>query len=125
VALRDTERADAQVVRRVYSAVDVFKGGRKNDAPDLQIAFAENYRTSWETILGGVPAELFADNPRKWSGDHAASDVDETPGILISTRQLKQGEAEIIDLAPTALGWFGMKPPASYAGKTLLEAAAP
>ena len=25
---------------------------------------------------------LFADNPKKWSGDHAASDVTETPGIM-------------------------------------------
>ena len=40
------------------------------------------------SILGGVPRDLFADNPKKWSGDHAASDVKHTDGILISTRPI-------------------------------------
>jgi predicted AlkP superfamily phosphohydrolase/phosphomutase len=119
MALRDTERGNAPVVTQVYLASDVFQGGRSADAPDMQIAFAENYRTSWETILGGCPAGLFADNTMKWSGDHSASDVRETPGILISNRPLI-AETEIIDLAPTALRFFAKRPPAHFAGRSVL-----
>lgn len=121
LALRDKERGEAQVVAQVYIGREVFAGGRAADAPDLQIAFAEHYRTSWETILGGVPAELFADNTKKWSGDHAASDVADTDGILISNRPLSVEHAAIVDLAPTALAFFAQKPEPHHAGKALLS----
>jgi len=121
LALRDKERADAQVVAQVYLGGEVFAGGRSGDAPDLQIAFAEHYRTSWETILGGVPEPLFADNTKKWSGDHAASDVADTDGILISNRPLGVERAAIVDLAPTALSFFAQKPVPQHVGKTLLR----
>lgn len=123
LALRDTERAGAPVVRQVYLGSEVFRGGRAGDAPDLQMAFAEHYRTSWETILGGVPGTLFADNPKKWSGDHSASDVEDTHGILVSTRPIARDDAAIIDIAPTALSFFGRAAPAHYAGKPLLAPA--
>jgi predicted AlkP superfamily phosphohydrolase/phosphomutase len=122
LALRDTERDDAQVVRNVYDGSKVFQGKRASDAPDLQIAFAEYYRTSWETILGGVPEELFADNPKKWSGDHAASDVEETDGILVSSRAIAHETPAIVDLAPTITAFFG-KDTKGYAGRALLEPA--
>lgn len=122
LALRDTDRGGAQVVRQVYVGDQVFRGARAADAPDLQMAFAENYRTSWETILGGVPGDLFADNTKKWSGDHAASDVEDTHGILIATRPIARENPAIVDLAPTALTYFGQIAPAHYAGKTLLAA---
>jgi predicted AlkP superfamily phosphohydrolase/phosphomutase len=125
LALRDKERADAQVVAQVYVGREVFAGGRAADAPDLQIAFAEHYRTSWETILGGVPEALFADNTKKWSGDHAASDVADTDGILISNRPLSVERPAIIDLAPTALSFFAHKAEPQHAGKVLLPAPAP
>ena len=105
---------------QVYVGSEVFAGGRSGDAPDLQIAFAEHYRTSWETILGGVPEALFADNTKKWSGDHAASDVADTDGILISNRPLGVARAAIVDLAPTALSFFGQQPAAQHVGKALL-----
>lgn len=120
LALRDKERGDAQVVAQVYVGRDVFQGGRGADAPDLQIAFAESYRTSWETILGGVPAELFADNTKKWSGDHAASDVADTDGILISNRPITAERPAIVDFAPTALAHFGLKPMSEHVGQPLL-----
>lgn len=121
LALRDTEKADATVVRAVYRGREVFAGGRNADAPDLQVAFAENYRTSWETILGGVPAGLFADNPKKWSGDHAASDVEETSGILVSNRAITATTPDLVDFAPTALRFFGKSVPAAYVGHDLLQ----
>ena len=122
VALRDSECGGVPVVRTVYAGSDVLKGERAADAPDMQIAFAENYRTSWETILGGVPKGLFADNDKKWSGDHAASDVAETPGILISNRVIGPEIPSIVDFAPTAHGFFGKTAPVHYVGQSLLAA---
>lgn len=118
MALRDPEQGDSQVVRHVYTR-DVFKGQRAQDAPDIQIGFAENYRTSWETVLGGVPKGLFADNDKKWSGDHAASDVAETPGIVLSNRPIDRVEPHIADIAPTAHKLFQKPIPASYVGRSL------
>ncbi len=122
LALRDTDKGDVPVVRAVYLGSEVFVGGRSADAPDLQVAFVESYRTSWETILGGAPAGLFADNPKKWSGDHAASDVEETPGILISNRPLPVANPDLVDFAPTALRFFGKTVPRHYVGRDLRTA---
>jgi predicted AlkP superfamily phosphohydrolase/phosphomutase len=119
-ALRDVDKGNARVVSRVYLGRSVFTGGRASDAPDMQLAFAENYRTSWESILGGVPAGLFADNPKKWSGDHAASDVTETPGVILSNRRLPREHPGIVDLAPTAMRFFERTPPAHYTGRSVL-----
>lgn len=125
LALRDEQQGDAVVVKNVYSAADVFKGQRSVDAPDMQVAFAENYRTSWETVLGGVPSELFADNDKKWSGDHAASDVLETPGVLVANRAISRADPHIVDIAPTAHAFFQKPIPEYYAGKTLFAADPP
>jgi hypothetical protein len=119
LALRDEERADARVVDEVYLGEQVFRGGRAADRPDLQVGFAEHYRTSWETILGGVPAELFADNSKKWSGDHAASDVKSTDGIVIANRPIARNQPAIVDFAPTAAAFFAQPLPSHYAGKPL------
>jgi predicted AlkP superfamily phosphohydrolase/phosphomutase len=124
LALRDKDRADAQVIARVYAGSEVFAGGRAADAPDLQIAFAEHYRTSWESILGGAPAATFADNTKKWSGDHAASDVADTDGILIANVPLVGDRPAIVDLAPTAVSFFGKPLPGHYVGKSVLSGAA-
>jgi predicted AlkP superfamily phosphohydrolase/phosphomutase len=124
LALRDTERADAEVVRAIYVGSEVFTGARAADRPDVQVAFAEHYRTSWESILGGAPAAMFADNTKKWSGDHAASDVADTDGILIANVPLAGEHPAIVDLAPTALGFFGKPVPAHYVGKSVLAGSA-
>ena len=125
LALKDSERKDAQVVREVYLGEQAFRGAREKDRPDLQVAFADGYRTSWETILGGVPAGTFADNPKKWSGDHAASDVADTDGILISNVVISAERPAIVDIAPTVLALCGKPAPSQYSGKNVLQGAAP
>lgn len=121
LALRDEERGGATVVSHVYLADEVYMGRQRALAPDLQLGFAEYYRTSWDTILGAAPEPLFSDNTRKWSGDHSASAVEDTPGILLSNRPLV-GSPRIVDLAPTALAFFGRRSPAHYVGRSVLAA---
>jgi predicted AlkP superfamily phosphohydrolase/phosphomutase len=120
VALGDPGRAGAKAVRRVYTRREAFPNVEDSTAPDVQVAFAEGWRTSWETILGGAPeGDLFVPNPRKWSGDHAASDVEDTDGILISSRAFGALRPGIVDVAPTVLALFGVAKPPVYAGRDL------
>lgn len=108
-------------VAKVYKGPEVFAGAAAERMPDLQIAFRDGYRTSWRTPLGGIPAELFEPNTRKWSGDHAASDAADTPGVILSTRKLTTPKPAIVDLAPTALAFLGAPVPAEMTGTRLLE----
>jgi predicted AlkP superfamily phosphohydrolase/phosphomutase len=110
------------LVQKVYKGKDVFAGAAPERMPDLQLAFREGYRSSWRTPLGGIPSDLLEPNRRKWSGDHAASDVEDTPGIILASRKLPPGAPAIVDLAPTALRYFGVAVPPEMGGKPLLEA---
>jgi predicted AlkP superfamily phosphohydrolase/phosphomutase len=109
-------------IARVYKGPEVFAGAPLERMPDLQIAFRDGYRTSWRTPLGGIPTALFEPNTRKWSGDHAASDVADTPGIIFASRKLRPGDPQILDIAPTALAFLGVPVPPEMTGKPLLEA---
>jgi predicted AlkP superfamily phosphohydrolase/phosphomutase len=108
-------------VQKVYKGPQVFAGAPPERMPDLQIAFRDGYRTSWRTPLGGIPKELFEPNLRKWSGDHAASDAADTPGVILASRRLAPGDPAITDLAPTALDYLGVPVPPEMEGHRLLE----
>jgi predicted AlkP superfamily phosphohydrolase/phosphomutase len=88
--------------------------------PDLVLGMAPGWRTSWETPLGGIPEELFEDNRKKWSGDHASSNAADTEGILFLNRKLAPAAPSIADIAPTVMNLFGVKPPAYMDGRNLL-----
>jgi predicted AlkP superfamily phosphohydrolase/phosphomutase len=62
--------------------------------------------------------DLFAPNDRKWSGDHAASDVDDTDGVVFSSRAIRAERPGIVDVAPTILGIYGVEAPPVYAGRS-------
>ncbi len=110
-------------VLKVYKGPETFAGAAPERMPDLQLAFRDGYRSSWRTPLGGIPADLFEPNRRKWSGDHACSDAPDTPGVILSTRKLPPGSPAIVDLAPTALKYLGVPVPPEMTGKALLEGA--
>jgi len=82
-SLRDPERGNL-AVRDVVIGDQVYSGPYASEAPDLFVNFANGYRVSWETPLGGIPAGLFEDNVKKWSGDHVI-DPDLVPGVLFIT----------------------------------------
>ncbi len=74
----------APMVLNVYDADDVYIGDEVEHAPDLVIGYAEGYRASWQTALGGVPAPLVEDNLRNWSGDHCV-EPSLVPGVLFTS----------------------------------------
>jgi hypothetical protein len=117
--LRDPER-DAEAVRRVLPREAVYSGPYVPEAPDLLVHFAEGYRASWETSMGGVPSGLFADNVKKWGGDHI---IDPTlvPGVLFLDRPFRDSGAALTDLAPTILDALGVPKGPAMEGSSLLS----
>ena len=119
LALRDPQTGE-RVVSAVYKKNDVFWGPYIDTAPDLQVGFADGYRVSWQTSLGGSPPGLVYPNMRKWSGDHCSFDYATIPGALISGQKLAAPDPSIVDLAPTVLKYFGIPVPKEMDGKPLL-----
>ncbi|ACH38646.1 MAG: hypothetical protein ACD_55C00098G0002 [uncultured bacterium] len=74
------------VVCRVHDA-ELLKGDNPHAAaggPDLVVGFAEGYRASWQTAIGGITGgEIIEDNLKKWSGDHCC-DASLVPGVLFT-----------------------------------------
>jgi predicted AlkP superfamily phosphohydrolase/phosphomutase len=108
-----------RIVRSVYKRDDVYSGPFMANAPDLQVGFEDGYRVSWQTSLGGSPPGLLYPNMKKWSGDHCSFDYQTIPGSLISNRKLSADHANIVDIAPTVLTYFGVAIPKAIDGKPL------
>jgi predicted AlkP superfamily phosphohydrolase/phosphomutase len=81
--LRDPEGGE-RVVLDVHDRDQLYRGERREDAPDLVIGYGKGYRASWQTSLGGVPEALIEDNTRKWSGDHCI-EPSLVPGVLFTS----------------------------------------
>lgn len=104
----------------VYTRDEIYRGDSENNAPDIQLGYLDGYQTDKTSAAGAAPAEVFSTNDDKWSGDHAASDVASSHGILFSSCPL-QTNAAIIDLGVTALGYLGLDAPTTFEGKSLLR----
>lgn len=107
-------------VRGVATAAETYHGAYAAEAPDLVVRFAEGYRASWATALGGIPADLFEDNVKKWSGDHIV-DPDLVPGVLLMSQPFAGAQARLVDLAPTVLSALGVQRGAAMEGENLLS----
>ncbi|MHC4957426.1 MAG: alkaline phosphatase family protein [Planctomycetota bacterium] len=108
------------VFTRIYRGEEIFHGSRMAAAPDLQCAFAEGYRISWQTALLGVPEPLFEVNSYPWSGDHCSNDASQTAGVFLSNRKLPAGTSPgLDDIAPTVCKLFGAPPPPETTGSAL------
>ena len=116
LALVDPKTGD-KVFNKLYPG-SVFKGGAAADAPDIQLGYAEGYQTAKASAAGAAPKEMFEDNDDKWSGEHASSDTESTPGIFFCNRKVLDDPA-IVDLGPTALAYLGLTIPTDYDGKAL------
>ncbi len=117
-ALADPDTG-AMMVRAVYRRDEVYAGEYTDDAADLQVGFADGYRVSWQTTVGGAPPGVVFDNMRKWSGDHGGFDYADTEGVLISNRTLAASPLRLVDIAPTVLAYFGVTPPAALDGRSV------
>ncbi|HJR53896.1 MAG TPA: alkaline phosphatase family protein [Gemmatimonadota bacterium] len=116
--LADPERG-AMAVRDVKLRREIWRGPHAADSPDLLLLFAEGYRVSWETGLGGVGRGWFEDNVRKWSGDHII-DPPLIPGVLFMNRPFATESPALADLAPTILDALGVPAGEHMEGTSLL-----
>jgi predicted AlkP superfamily phosphohydrolase/phosphomutase len=110
-----------RVIRGVYRSDRIYQGSATALAPDLIVGYYRGFRASWATCLGDLTPEVLLDNDSAWSADHCA-DALEVPGVLFSNRPLATGSPSLVDLAPTILAEFGLKPPATMVGKNILSA---
>ncbi len=110
-------------IRSVSRREELYSGAFVGNSPDLLVNFHRGFRVSWQSAVGGFSHSLLEDNMRRWSGDHIV-DPESVPGILFMNRVPRhggeQGQARIIDLAPTILNYLGIAAPGSMEGVALL-----
>lgn len=104
-------------IQKVYRARDIYRGPYLEHAPDLVIGYAAGYRISKRSARGEVGGDVFEHNDSTWCADHCL-DPELVPGVLFCNRKL-DGGADIRDLAPTILHWFGVAAPEHIEGKCL------
>lgn len=119
-SLIDPQRG-MQAVRCAKTKREIYAGAYLDEAPDLVVGFAAGYRASWTTALGGIPAELFEDNVKKWGGDHII-DPSLVPGVLFMNRPFDGTSARLTDLSPTILAALGVSQPGIMEGRSLMIA---
>lgn len=115
--LADPKRGGV-AIRNVRRRAEIYSGPYASESPDLLVGFAEGYRASWATSLGGVPEVLLEDNVKRWGGDHVI-DPALVPGVLLANRVLRDG-AGMADLAPTILDALGVPKGDAMEGTSLL-----
>jgi len=116
-AVVDPETGD-KVFSAVYPYIDP-QGEALADIPDIQLGYADGYQTSKASAAGSAPKELFSPNLDKWSGEHASSDVANTPGIFYSNRKIAEAPS-LIDLGVTAFDYLGLEPDPKFEGRSVL-----
>ncbi|UCH78146.1 MAG: alkaline phosphatase family protein, partial [Candidatus Coatesbacteria bacterium] len=105
LAVRDGGR---QPVAAVDDGAELFAAEPRAGAPDLVVSLAEGYRVSWESVLGGMAAQTFADNDGVVSGAHASVAAAAVPGVLVSNVKWEATAAGVQDLAPTIMDLLGV-----------------
>jgi len=107
-----------RVIANVYCPEEIYSGPHTSAAPDLIVCYNENYRASWDTVLGKYPIDQILDNTELWSGDHCM-DSRYLPGVLLCNRPIRRKDPALYDLAPTILSAFDLSVPREMTGRTL------
>ena len=111
--------AQAVAVEAVAVSREIYSGERVNFAPDLTVGFAEGYRASWATGLGGIGQTVFEENERRWSGDHIVN-PQRVPGVMACSQSVRLADPNLADFAPTILAALGAPPAAEHQGRSML-----
>lgn len=115
LALRDGER---HVVKEVLAGDELFAGPASARAPDLVVVLGPGYGIGPGSQRGAVPSRVLEDSTRPAAGGADGGDASDARGILLSTLPVRS-EPVVVDVAPTVLAFFGIKPPPSYTGRNL------
>jgi len=107
-------------INEVFDTAALYGGPYLVNAPDLIVGYNHGYRVSWDCATGMANGPQFEDNVKAWSGDHGV-DPRIVPGVVFCNQDLHDDDPALIDIAPTALDLFGVKPPAHMDGKSLFD----
>jgi predicted AlkP superfamily phosphohydrolase/phosphomutase len=113
------EKTGSRAIRNVYRPEEIYSGAHVGAAPDLVVCYNENYRASWDTILGKYPREVLLDNLDPWSGDHCM-DPAFLSGVFMCNRPLQVKQPALQDLSPAILSAFGVPSPGSMRDRKVL-----
>ncbi|MCP5049636.1 MAG: nucleotide pyrophosphatase [bacterium] len=114
----DEEKGE-KAIKLAFKREERYRGPYTRNAPDIVIGYTVGYRVSWESAVNYVGENVFTDNLRLWSGDHAFTRED-VPGILFSNQDIQQKDPSLADISPTILKAFGIKPPSFIDGRDLV-----
>lgn len=117
--LRDEENGKV-AINQVFNTTTLYSGPYLHNAPDFIVGYNEGYRASWDGVTGKVNETVVEDNIKKWSGDHCI-DPRLVPGVFFCNRKIDTPKPRLVDIAPTALGAFGVSPPHYMDGKSLID----
>jgi predicted AlkP superfamily phosphohydrolase/phosphomutase len=117
--LVDDEIGDV-AINEAFDTDVLYRGPYKGNAPDLLMGYNHGYRISWDCASGVVAGPVFEDNVKAWSGDHIV-DPRLVPGIMLCNHDVSSDDPHIVDLAPTVLTLFGIRPAAHMDGRPLLN----
>jgi predicted AlkP superfamily phosphohydrolase/phosphomutase len=112
------EKHGKNPVRKAFVREEIYRGPYTVNAPDVVVGYATGSRVSWESAVNYVGEELFSDNTRMWSGDHAFT-RDQVPGIFFCNHRIKEKDPGLIDISPTVLAAFGIEKPGFIEGRDL------
>jgi len=107
-------------INKIFDRDELPQGPYLNNCPDFIVGYSEGYRVSWDSVTGKVNSSLIEDNTKAWSGDHCI-DPRIVPGVFFSNRKITTSAPSIIDIAPTVLELFGIKPPTYIDGQSLMK----
>ncbi len=113
---------ESKVFEDVKFKEEIYSGDISN-FPELIPYYAYGFRASKATALGGLGCEqAVSENMNKWSGDHIGpGSPSKWAGIIHCNQKLNLDNANIMDLAPTVLEYFGVKPEdGQFDGKSLV-----
>jgi predicted AlkP superfamily phosphohydrolase/phosphomutase len=114
-----------EAITTLYDTAKIYEGPYRADGPDLIVGYKPGYRTSWDSVVGKVAADVFIDNEKAWSADHCI-DYRFVPGVFFCNRKIHDGKPRLRDMAPTVLSLFGIAAPAYMDGVPLrVETARP
>jgi predicted AlkP superfamily phosphohydrolase/phosphomutase len=105
-------------VKIAYRTDQVYAGDAREHGPDIVVGYHRGWRGSNESALGAIAPQVFADNLKKWSGDHCIA-ADEVPGVILTNRPLTVADPSLLDMAPTILRRFGLTPPDAMEGRDI------
>ena len=113
---------DEVAINAAFDTDKLYRGPYKGNAPDLLIGYNHGYRISWDCASGVVAGAVFEDNTKAWSGDHIV-DPRLVPGVFLANHDIDREDPAIIDLAPTALTLFGIRPLPHMEGTPIIDGA--